>query len=133
MVKKEKKLPQDYVSDFVNELHEKTCEYVREKQGEKGYIDTQNLDNEHDTISLFVFDEGEERGVEMDVVGVKEENNELFVKITPVSPHTKIVFDEDDFNRDDTESGWFNIRYSNVYYASALISIAGIIHEYVLN
>lgn len=149
MAKKEKTLPRDYVPDF-DELYEKTCEFVREKQGEKGFIDTQDLDGHCDTIYAFFFDEGEERGVEMEVIGVKEENDELFVKLIPVSSYTKIVFDDEDlkfFNllaslnivpaidlkTDDSESGWFNIRYSNVYYASTLLRIAESIHEYVLD
>jgi len=123
-------VPVDYIPSL-DWLYQKTCEFVRDNQGEKGFIDTQ--DEKKDTIYAFVFDESEERGVEMEVVGVKEENDELFVKVVPVSSHEKIVFGDDDPKEEGDEHGWLSVKYSDIYYYTTIINIAESIHEYVLD
>jgi hypothetical protein len=129
-----KKLPKEFIPDF-NELYTKTMEFIREHKGEKGYIDTQ--DDSCDTIYAIVFDEGQEMAVEMEVAGVKVEENEIYVRCVPIFRTHNIILTDEDFKRDDEGDGgydeWMSLMWSDVYWAHTLIDIAEAIDEYVLD
>jgi hypothetical protein len=129
-----KKLPKEFIPDF-NELYSKTMEFIREHQGEKGYINTQ--DDSCDTIYAIVFDEGQEMAVEMEVAGVKVEENEIYVRCVPILRTYHITLTDEDFKRDNEGDGgydeWMSLMWSDVYWAHTLIDIAESIHEYVLD
>ena len=116
----------DYIPNF-DTLYNKVCEFVKENQGEKGYIDTQ--DNTLDTIWGFEYDEFMNCAVEVRVHGIKcdPETNELLIVTEKASNTYRIIYTETDFK----EAEWQSMKGSYVYYANTLLSIAECIEEYV--
>lgn len=116
----------DFIPNF-DTLYNKVCEFVKEKQGEKGYIDTQ--DDTLDTIWGFEYDEFMQCGVEVRVHGVKcdPETNDLFVVTEKASNTYNLIYTDTDFK----EAEWQSVKYSDIYYAHTLLCIAECIEEYV--
>ena len=117
------KLPKDFIPSF-DELFANTCEFVRENQGEKGYISTQ--DETCDTIYGFAY--CGDCTTEIKVHGVKAIGDELFIAYEWVTESCRIEYSDVDFA--DKEN-WENIKYADVHFVSTLLNIADVIHEYV--
>ena len=119
------KLPKDFIPDF-DELYKQTCDFVREHQGEKGYIDTNNEDGKNDTIyGIFC---GYEGIMEIKIHGVKcNGENLLIVWEVVTNDSLKIIFSDEDFK----DAIWENVRYGDYLYHYTLMNIAEAIHEYV--
>lgn len=129
MAKKET-LPYELVPNL-DKLYKTTCEYVKNHQGKKGYIDTQAKDC--DSIYGMVYEEENYRGVEVDIKGVRynEEINELEVVYEYIFYPTFIEYTEESFA---DEEKWIPIRYNDIiYYVYTLLQIAESIHQYVVD
>lgn len=118
------------IPDF-NPLYEQVKEYIKTHQGEKGYIDTQmDTHTDCDSIYGFVFDEGEERAVEVEIVGVMYDKNEDEIGVAWEHIHPRnaaqTIYGEEDFKQCD----WCSLRYSDIYFISTLLSIAECIEQY---
>ena len=116
------KLPKDFIPSF-DELYEKTCEFVKEHQGPNGYIDTQ--DNFRDTIYTFDYSDGAAKEVE--IKGVKVEDNNLLVATSDIFVTRRITYTEVDF---EDEENWEPIKNGELPYVFTLISIAEVINQY---
>ena len=117
--------PKDYIPSFV-QLCKITCDYVKENQGEKGYIDVQN--SGCDIINIIDFDERIEREVEYYVTGVRynEKTRRLEVMFTEPTPE-EIVHTEEDFKDEDK---WVDLLHF-AKTEDALLTIARNIDQYV--
>ena len=122
--------PEQFIPNF-EELYEKTIEYVKEHQGEKGYIDTQ-INHNNDIIYAISYNY-DGLATEQYVYGVRviEEDGkqDLQVLLEPILPNFKTIYQDSDFTSEDAE--WLSVRYSDVYFVHTLISIAESIREYV--
>ena len=119
--------PAYYIPDF-SELYKATCEFVKQHQGTKGYIDTQT-DLGKDIIYALVYTECEELK-EVIVYGVKydEEYDTLAIAWEHIRDSYIMEYTEKDFEFAD----WFEVApHCDVYYPATLINIAELIHEYV--
>lgn len=122
------KLPFELIPNL-DELYKATCEFVKNHQGEKGYIDTQNKDC--DPIYGLVYEEESYRAVEVDIKGVRFNNksNELEVVYEYIFYPTFIEYTEESFAE---EEKWRPIKLDDyIYYNYTLLQIAEAIHEYV--
>lgn len=122
------KKPFEFIPNL-DEIYEKTCEFVRTHQGEKGYIDTQ--DQTCDGIYAMVYEDEMGHGIEVEVHGVRynNETRNLEIVYEYISRTIRIVYGDEDFRSESTE--WEPIRYSEiVYYVYTLMQIAESIHEY---
>ena len=119
--------PAFYIPDF-SELYKATCEFVKQHQGTKGYIDTQP-DLGKDFIYALVYVDCENLE-EVVVYGVKydEEYDTLAIAWEHISNSYVIEYTEKDYESVD----WFEVApYCNVHYPATLINIAEVIHEYI--
>ena len=119
--------PAFYIPDF-SELHKATCEFVKQYQGTKGYIDTQP-DLGKDLIYALVYVDCENLE-EVVVYGIKydEEYGTLAIAWEHISNSYVIEYTEKDYESVD----WFEVeQHCNVHYPATLINIAELIHEYV--
>ena len=120
-------------------LFDEVVAYVKEHQGEKGYIDTQN--DENDAIYCFVYDDESAQGEERIVYGVRVETvegplggNDLQICFEPYTRTYKVVYDDATFKgeNEDIEANaeWWSVRWSDIYYIPTLLNIAENIEEY---
>ena len=132
-----KKYVRDYIPNL-DTLYNKVVEFVKEHQGEKGYIDTQ--DDGADTIYTFVYEDFSSQGEERIVYGVRVETGEdgaedLQICFEPFMHTYKVIYDDNTFrglNEDpDANAVWYSVRWSDVYYVPTIFSIAEAIEEYV--
>ena len=113
-------------------LYEEVVAYVREHQGEKGYIDCQPYQEETgDIIYGIMYDDEEWRGVEYYVYAVRVLNDDLEVLLEPIMRSYKVTYAPEDFTSEDNEERWYSVRWSDVYYIPTLFNIAECIEEYV--
>ncbi len=118
--------PASYIPDF-SELHKATCEFVKEHQVAKGYIDTQPS-RRKDLIYALVYMDCELE--EVVVYGVKydEDYAALAIVWEPIANSHVVRYTEKDYESTD----WFEVApHCDVHYIATLISIAELIHEYV--
>ena len=106
-------------------LYEKLVEYVKEHQGEKGYIDTQECGM--DTIYGFGWNEETNRFEEMMVYGVRVVNNDVEIILEPLSDTYFVEYKDEDFKN----AAWYSLRWGDVLYVQNLFNIAELIWEYV--
>jgi hypothetical protein len=112
-------------------LYEEVVAYVKEHQGEKGYIDCQPfMEESGDTIYAIMYDDDEWRGVEYYVYGVRVVDDDLEVLLEPIMNSYRVTYAPDDFTNKDAEDKWFSVRWSDVYYIPTLFNIAECIEEY---
>lgn len=102
--------------------------FVRENQGEKGYIDTQDGG---DTIHCIVFDEESGTGKERIVYGVRvakddDGTEDLEICFEPYTRTYVTEYDEEDFK----EAEWLSVRWSDVYFVPTIFNLAEYIEEY---
>jgi hypothetical protein len=119
--------PAFYIPDF-SELHKATCEFVKQHQGTKGYIDTQP-DIGKDLIYALVYVDCENLE-EVVVYGIKydEEYGTLAIAWEHISNSYVIEYTEKDYE----SVNWFEVGpHCDVHYPATLINIAELIHEYV--
>lgn len=119
----------------LDDMYLDVCEFVKAHQGEKGYIDTQ--DEENDTIYGFIFDEELHAGLEEIVHGVRWDpvEEELQVVLEPYMRTHRVVYSDDSFRGlcEDMEANaeWQSVKDSDVYLIPTLFSIAESIQQYV--
>ena len=121
-------------------LYEGVCTYVKEHQGEKGYIDVQPYQEEPgDIIYTFEYNEDSGWGEERMVYGVRwnEEEKDLEICFEPFMRTYHLVYDEKAFKGEyegedkDANAEWYSVRWSDiVYYVPTLFNIAENIEEY---
>ena len=119
-------------------LYEEVCTYVKEHQGEKGYIDCQPYkENPGDIIYTFEFADESGNFEERMVYGVRwnEELNDLEICFEPYMRTFRLVYDEDTFQGmcEDPEDNaqWHSVRWSDVVlYIPTIFNIAECIEEY---
>lgn len=114
-------------------LYEEVVAYVREHQGEKGYIDCQPSLN-GDIIYCFVYDDYSAQGEERMVYGVRVEDGDLQICFEQYMRTYQVVYDNATFkgeNEEDANAEWFSVKWSDVYYIQTLFNIAECIEEYV--
>lgn len=107
------------------DLYKEVRDYVRENQGEKGYIDTQNEDC--DPIKAIVYDNIYTLNLtEYYVKGIRVNGDDLEI----IYDLPNVVYDEDAFKSEDAE--WMEICYDDyVYFVPTLFSIAESIEQYI--
>lgn len=114
----------------LTELYNMVYEFVKQNQGEKGYIDTQ--DDQCDRMSAYVYDEGMGCAVEQEVHGIRAdtETDDIEIIVAPIMRTYKIQYDDESFKSKDAV--WESLRYGDVvYYGPTLLEIASVIEEYV--
>ena len=111
----------------LDSLYEEVVAYVKEHQGEKGYIDCQPSLN-GDIIYGFIYEDYESRGVEKYVYAVRVVEDDLQVLLEDISVKWRTVYDHEDYTSEDAE--WYSVRWSDVYYVPTIFNIAECIEEY---
>ncbi len=114
------------ISDFIIGLADKLAKFIIKHQEGKGYIDTQDSDN--DTIYAFVYDEISGQGTEVLVNGVRHDGDGIEIVYEHISRTIDIEYSDEDFKNDDN---WVPISWSDVYYRETLMNIAESIEQYV--
>ena len=110
-----KAIPHFHIPNLVN-LEKEVMEFVKDNQGEKGFIDTDNC--ECDTIWAVAYNDGLNTGVEEMVIGVRVKNNDL-----------QVCLDGCDVTND---CDWHSVMESDyIYFIHTIFSIAESIGEYV--
>lgn len=96
--------------------------FVKEKQGEKGYIDTKNENGEADDIFGFIYDYNIQCGVEKRVAGVRVSNED----------EIEILFEENpNLNAFSEDMDWELLDGIDVYYTETLLHLLENIEQYV--
>ena len=120
-------------------MYEDVCKYVREHQGEKGYIDVQPYqENPGDIIYTFVYNEMSAWGEERMVYGVRwnEEAKDLEICFEPYMRTYRTIYDEKSFKGEwtgedaDANAEWYSVKWSDVDYVPTIFNIAECIEEY---
>ena len=124
----------------LDDLYEEVATYVREHQGEKGYIDCQPYQKEPgDIIYTFEYNEFSGWGEERMVYGVRwnEEERDLEICFEPYVRSYRLVYDEKafkgEYEGEDKEANaeWYSVRWSDIiYFIPTIFSIAENIEEY---
>jgi len=126
----------------LDNLYDEVATYVKEHQGEKGYIDCQPYKKENgdcDTIYTFEFNELSGWGEERVVYGVRwnEEEKDLEICFEPYVRSFRTIYDEKTFKGEyegedkDANAEWYSVRWSDIiYYIPTIFSIAESIEEY---
>lgn len=124
----------------LDDLYEEVATYVREHQGEKGYIDCQPYQKEPgDIIYTFEYNEFSGWGEERMVYGVRwnEEERDLEICFEPYVRSYRLVYDEKAFKGEyegedkDANAEWYSVRWSDIiYFIPTIFSIAESIEEY---
>lgn len=113
----------------LDSLFNEVCEFVREHQGEKGYIDCQPfMDEPGDIIYGFIYDDFVGSGIEKYIYAVRVKDGDLECILEDVTRSYRIKYAEEDYK--DLEDEWVSVRWSDVYYVPTLFNIAESIEEY---
>lgn len=131
--KKEPKTIKTTPFDIPNleDLYRQVVGFVKDKQGEKGYIDCQPFQEPiSDTIYAIVYDGeyGNGYGIEHYVYGVRVKDGELEVLTEPITHTCHVIYEETDFSQSEA---WLLVKDGDVYYIPTLFSIAESIAQYV--
>ena len=116
----------------LNPMRDAIKAFVKEHQGDKGYIDTQDTD--HDTIYTFVYDYDAGEAKEMRVHGVRvnpDNGDDLEIVFEPDNSagSAHIVYRDCDFKAKDAD--WRSVQYDeSVYYVPTIFNLAEFIAEY---
>lgn len=113
--------PHDLIPDL-RPSYEALKAFVKEKQGEKGFIDAKNENGEADDIFGFIYDYQLQCGIEKQIVGVRVSSED----------NIEILFDEnsnlDAFGED---MGWEPLNGTDGYYTETLLRLIEGIEQYV--
>ena len=107
-------------------LYEEVVAYVKEHQGDKGYIDCQPSLN-GDIIYGFIYEDFSGVGEEKFVYGVRVVDGDLECLLEDITRTYRTVYQPEDFQNAE---GWESVRWSDVYYIPTLFNIAESIEEY---
>ena len=118
---------QFHIPDFAP-LYREVLEFVKEHLGEKGYIDTQNLNNFHDDIYTLMYNYDEQSYIELKVYGIRAVDDELHILPEAVTRSFRVVYSDKDFKKSDD---WEGMRDGDIMFAQTLLNIAETIEEYV--
>lgn len=116
----------------LHQMYDAVVDLVRQSQGAKGYIDTQDTD--HTTIYAYVYDYDAFEAREMRVHGVRvnADNGDLEIIFdTDNTPRRmSITYGDEDFRSHDAD--WRSVRYDeSVFYVQTIFNIAECIPEYI--
>ena len=122
----------------LDSLYEEVATYVKEHQGEKGYIDCQPYQEEPgDVIYTFEFTDFSGTFEERMVYGVRwnEEERDLEICFEPFMRSYHLIYDDDVFQGkcedEDANAEWYSVRWSDaVLYIPTIFNIAENIEEY---
>lgn len=116
--------------DF-NPLYNEVVAYVKEHQGEKGYIDCQPS-LKGDIIYAVVYDDFTRCGLEKYVYGVRvvdgDDGLDLECLLVDITFSWRSVYQPEDFK--SKEADWLSVRLSDVYFWHTLLNIAKSIEQY---
>lgn len=119
------------IKDFIPDLrplYEAVRDLVAFAQGEKGYIDTQDLSC--DFLYAVEYSEERRQGVETRIHGVRVRDGELEILTHEDVGSVHVVYGDEDFS--DPEAEWERVRDSDiVYFIPTLFNIAEDIEEYI--
>lgn len=117
----------------LDELYRQVVGFVKDKQGEKGYIDCQPFQEPiGDIIYAFLHDGEYGYGIQHYVYGVRVKDGDLEVLLEPIMINHRVIYKEEDFlNEENGENEWLSIKDGDVYYIPTLFSIAESIAQYV--
>ena len=120
------KLPHEAIPSL-GTLYEITKEYIRNHQGSKGYIPTQNL--QLDTIYSYAFVDTDMHVVEVRVhaVRVKDKDIQIFYDCDTCGNKT-ITYQHEDFIADNAP--WISFKNADMLFPQTLMNIAEFIHEF---
>lgn len=113
-------------------MYEAVCKFVKENQGEKGYIDCQPYqENAGDIIYTYEFMDFSGTYEERMVYGVRmvntEEGEDLEICYEPYMRTYRTVYQDTDFK----EAEWESVKWSDaVLYIPTIFNIAECIEEY---
>ena len=132
--KKETKANKTTPFDIPNldELYRQVVGFVKDKQGEKGYIDCQPFaDSSGDIIYAILYDGEYGYGIEHYVYGVRVKDGDLEVLLEPIITTCHVTYKEKDFlEEENRENEWLSVKDGDVYYIPTLFSIAESIAQY---
>lgn len=122
----------------LDSLYNEVVAYVKEHQGEKGYIDCQPYQDEPgDVIYTFEYNEVSGWGEERMVYGVRVVDDDLEICFEPYMRTYRLIYTEKGFKGEyegedaDANAEWYSVRWSDiVYYIPTLFNIAECIEEY---
>jgi hypothetical protein len=113
----------------LDKMYNEVVAYVREHQGEKGYIDCQPfMENPGDTIYGFLFNEEYGVNEEKYIYAVRVDGNDLECLFEDILRSCRVVYGPEDFINGENE--WWSVRYSDVAYIPTIFNIAENIEEY---
>lgn len=104
-------------------------DYIKEHQGEKGYIDCQPSLN-GDIIYGMIYDDFSGMGLEKYVYAVRVVDGDIEVLLEDITRTYRVIYQPEDFTSKESEENWFSLRCSDVYYIPTLFNIAECIEEY---
>lgn len=124
----------------LDEMYEDVCKYVRENQGEKGYIDCQPYQEEPGDI-IYTYEWTDFSGIfeERMVYGVRVidygEGEDLEICFEPYMRTYRTIYDNDVFQGKcedpDANAQWYSVRWSDsVLYIPTIFNLAENIEEY---
>lgn len=122
----------------LDQMYDEVCDYVRENQGEKGYIDCQPYQEcPGDIIYTYEFTDFSGQFEERMVYGVRwnEEEKDLEICFEQDMRTYRLICDEDYFKGtcEDPEANaeWYSVRWSDiVLYIPTIFNLAECIEEY---
>lgn len=124
----------------IDELYTSVLEKIKQIQGDKGYIDTQN--DKYDTIYFYGYEDiMNYQVIEGIIVGIRAVEDRIEILGYNASPYCKITFNEDSFKKaslnhdndfdDDWASCWQPISGNEIIlFIPTLFMIAEVIEEY---
>lgn len=113
----------------IEPMYKAVCQFVKDNQGEKGYIDCQPSIG-WDIIYGMMYDDSYGAGTEQFVYAVRYKDNDLEVLLEPVTHTWRLTYSPEDFNSKDAEDKWYSVKWSDVYYVPTIFNIAEFIEEY---
>lgn len=110
-------------------MYQAVCQYVKDNQGEKGYIDCQPSLG-WDVIYGMMYDDDFGGGTEQYIYAVRYKDNDLQALLLPISRGWRTIYQPEDFTSEEAEENWFSVKWSDVYYVPTIFNIAEFIEEY---
>ena len=118
----------DFKIPNLDPMYEAVVNFVKEHQGEKGYIDCQPSLG-WDTVYALKYNDWYGGGIEYFVYAVRVIDNDLEALIKPITGNHLTTYESEDFTAPD--ENWESVRWGDVYYVPTLFNIAENIWEYI--
>lgn len=120
------KLPHEAIPSL-NTLYEITKEYIRSRQGSKGYIPTQAL--RRDTIYGYAFVDVDMHVIEVRIHALRVKDNDIQIIYDCDTCGSKTVtYQHEDFTADNAP--WVSFKNADMLFPQTLMNIAEFIHEF---